>query len=261
MEQMICPKCGKPKTKILNFPLCDGTRRTEERQVRVMCDCEKAEHEATEARLQKESEVRRINELKDLSLIDERLRKVTFENYTVVASNVKAYGIAKRYIENWETMYERNQGLLIWGDVGTGKSCTAALIANELINRMIPVMMTSFVKLLQELKGCETDETELIQRLNGAKLLIIDDLGAERATDYALEKVYDIIDSRYRKNRPIILTTNLTMKEMQENSDIRYSRIYDRIFEMCYPVWMGGTSWRKKDAAARFNEMKGLLEG
>ena len=104
-------------------------------------------------------------------------------------------------------------------------------------------------------------EDKLITQLNRAKLLIIDDLGAERGTDFALEKVYNIVDSRYRAKKPVILTTNLTLKEMKEATDIRYSRIYDRIFEVCYPMQFTGVSWRKVEAARRFDEMKNLLEG
>ena len=96
--------------------------------------------------------------------------------------------------------------------------------------------------------------------LNDASLLVLDDLGAERSTDYALEKVYNVIDSRVRANRPMILTTNLTMGEMTNPQDIRYSRIYDRIFECCYPVEVTGQSFRKAAAAARFEEMRKLVE-
>ena len=89
----------------------------------------------------------------------------------------------------------------------------------------------------------------------------IDDLGAERGTDFTLEKVYDIIDSRYRSGKPAIFTTNLTMGQMKECTDIRYNRIYDRIFEMCYPVKFSGLSWRKREAAGRYASMKKILEG
>lgn len=89
--------------------------------------------------------------------------------------------------------------------------------------------MTSFVKLLDTMKGFQSDDQAMIAKLNKAKLLIIDDLGAERSTDTALEKVYNIVDSRYRAKRPVILTTNLGIDEMKETLDIRYSRIYDRI--------------------------------
>ena len=151
--------------------------------------------------------------------------------------------------------------MLFWGDAGTGKSYTAAAIANELMERLQPVIMTSFVKLLQDMHGFDGDEGGYMIRLNRAKLLIIDDLGAERGTDYALEKVYDIIDSRYRSGKPAIFTTNLTMRQMKECADIRYNRIYDRIFEMCYPVKFDGLSWRKREAAERYAGVKKILEG
>ena len=159
-----------------------------------------------------------------------------------------------------QEMYEKRQGLLFWGTVGTGKSYTAACIANELLDQMIPVVMTSFVKILQNIQGNPDEEERIMAGLNAAKLLIIDDLGAERSTDYALEKVYNIIDSRYLSGKPLILTTNMTLKDMQESEDIRYRRIYDRIFEMCFPVRFAGRSWREKAASKRFDAMKNLME-
>ena len=121
--------------------------------------------------------------------------------------------------------------------------------------------MTSFVRILSMVQDISVDESEFIDRLNAASLLIIDDLGTERNTDYALEKVYAVIDSRYRTGKPLILTTNLALKEMKETQDIRYQRIYSRIFKMCYPVMVAGDSWRRKQAAERFDQMKVLLEG
>ena len=193
--------------------------------------------------------------------MDAKLCGVTFATYRRTEENAKALNLAQKYVSRFDEMYEKGQGLLFWGDVGTGKSYTAAAIANELLNKQIPVIMTSFIKLLASMGNFEKEDENYIDRLNKAKLLVIDDLGAERGTDYALEKVYDIIDSRYRTGKPMILTTNLRLQDMQNCEDIRYNRIYDRIFEMCYPVKMTGLSWRKKDAAVRFDTMKKMLEG
>ena len=256
----VCPKCGMTGEKILDFPLLDGTGRTRPVKVGIMCECRRKELEEREERARREEELRRIHELKKLSLMDEKLKSATFGNFKVVDENRKIFRIAQKYVENFEEMYTKNQGILFWGNAGTGKSYTAAAIANELLERLVPVIMTSFVKLIQDMEGYGSDINGYLNRLNRARLLIIDDLGAERGTDYALEKVYDIVDSRYRSNKPVILTTNLTMKEMQETADIRYSRIYDRIFEMCFPVYVEGKSWRKKEAVARFDEMKRILE-
>ena len=263
-----CSVCGDVVERVIDFPLMDEKRRMEKRTVHCMCRCEKAEKEAIDRRMKFEEEQRRIDSLRRLSLIDEKLRNVRFSNYQVTDENRRVFGIAKKYVENFDVMLSKNQGILFWGNVGTGKSYTAAAIANELIERLHSAIMTSFIKLLNEMMRFGGDDTErrmnaadYIQKLNQAQLLVIDDLGAERGTDFALEKVYDIIDSRYRSGKPIILTTNLEMSQMKNCDDIRYNRIYDRIFEMCYPVKVDGMSWRKKEAAARFADTRRILEG
>jgi DNA replication protein DnaC len=112
------------------------------------------------------------------------------------------------------------------------------------------------VKILQDLWDKKTDEQGYMAKFERVSLLIIDDLGAERNTDYALEKVYNVIDSRYRSGKPMILTTNLSLSEIMDTMDMRYKRVYDRILEICYPVHAVGKSFRITEAAKRFDEMK-----
>ena len=90
-------------------------------------------------------------------------------------------------------------------------------------------------------------------------MLIIDDLGSERSTDFAIERVYNIVDSRYRSKKPMILTTNLSLQEMKDTEDLRLARIYDRVFEVCYPMQFTGKSMRYETAAKRFDEMKNFF--
>ena len=119
--------------------------------------------------------------------------------------------------------------------------------------------MTSFVKILQDIRSTD-DEGAYISILTACSLLIIDDLGAERNTDYALEKVYNIIDSRVRADKPMILTTNLTFDEMMRSPDVRYRRIYDRIFEHCIPVEIPGRSFRIIKAAERQKKLSNYFD-
>lgn len=255
-----CPVCGCNIEKVIQMPLLDGSGRSEMRIVRCMCACELKEAEDIKKRYDFEEEQRKIESLKNLSLMDAKMKGVKFSSFSKIQENEKTYKIARNYVEHFDVMVKRNQGILFWGDVGTGKSYTAAMIANELLDRMVPVVMTSFVKLLKEMGTFDNNDNVYIEKLNKARLLIIDDLGTERGTDFALEKVYDIIDSRYRSGKPIILTTNITISQMKECTDVRYKRIYDRIFEMCYPVKVEGLSWRKKEAAARYADTKKMLE-
>ena len=149
---------------------------------------------------------------------------------------------------------------MFYGSVGTGKSYLAACIANELLDKGRFVMMTSFVKFFELIsKGREAEE-ETMRAMDSASLLIIDDLGAERNTGYALEKVFNVVDNRYRLRKPMIITTNLEYNEMVMEEDLRYKRIYDRIFEVCFPVKFTGMSWRMRGSIDRAARMKKLLE-
>ena len=232
------------------------------KKVPVMCKCRAEEERLKKEQMQKEEEMRSIQRAKISSMMDDTFRTACFANYQIRNGNERHLKVAKKYCIEFSKMYERNQGLLFWGTVGTGKSYTAACIANYLLEANTSVVMTSFVRILQEMQGFDREREETFtNKLNSVKLLIIDDLGAERSTDYALEKVYGIIDNRYRAKKPLILTTNLTLRQMQEATDIRYARIYDRIFEMCYPMEFSGVSWRKREAAQRYEDTRKILEG
>lgn len=254
---LYCGVCRNKKQTRLPASDFTGGR---EMIVPCICKCKVEENKRKEEEEKKRQEMQRLERLKASSLMDAKLKAARLDGYQVDGDNQKIYNLAGNYVKRFDEMYEKRQGLLFWGTVGTGKSYTAACIANELLDQMIPVVMTSFVKILQNIQGNPDEEERIMAGLNAAKLLIIDDLGAERSTDYALEKVYNIIDSRYLSGKPLILTTNMTLKDMQESEDIRYRRIYDRIFEMCFPVRFAGRSWREKAASKRFDAMKNLME-
>lgn len=253
---LYCGQCNTRKEReIIWF---DGKPK----KVPVMCKCRAEEERLKKEQMQKEEEMRSIQRGKISSMMDDTFRTACFANYQIRNGNERHLKVAKKYCIEFSKMYERNQGLLFWGTVGTGKSYTAACIANYLLEANTSVVMTSFVRILQEMQGFDREREETFtNKLNSVKLLIIDDLGAERSTDYALEKVYGIVDNRYRAKKPLILTTNLTLRQMQEATDIRYARIYDRIFEMCYPMEFSGVSWRKREAAQRYEETRKILEG
>lgn len=253
---LYCGQCNTRKEReIIWF---DGKPK----KVPVMCKCRAEEERLKKEQMQKEEEMRSIQRAKVSSMMDDTFRTACFANYQIRNGNERHLKVAKKYCIEFSKMYERNQGLLFWGTVGTGKSYTAACIANYLLEANTSVVMTSFVRILQEMQGFDREREETFtNKLNSVKLLIIDDLGAERSTDYALEKVYGIIDNRYRAKKPLILTTNLTLRQMQEATDVRYARIYDRIFEMCYPMEFSGVSWRKREAAQRYEETRKILEG
>ena len=97
-----------------------------------------------------------------------------------------------------------------------------------------------------------SERADFLASLNAYDLLILDDLGAERGTEYALEQVFVVIDARYRSRKPLIVTTNLTLDALKHPDDLPHARIYDRILEICAPILFSGENLRVEKA----NEMK-----
>lgn len=168
---------------------------------------------------------------------------------------------AKTYVDRWAEMKEKNLGLLIWGNVGTGKTFFAGCIANALIEKGIPVVMTNFSKIINTLTGIFSEErNRYLESLVKCELLIIDDLGIERNSEFALEQVFSVIDSRYRSKKPLIVTTNLTLDEIQNPENLAKARIYDRILELCVPVKINNANIRKQNAAEKLKELRNIFE-
>lgn len=245
---LYCGKCNTPKQMWLQDDFLNEIMK-----VPVMCKCR--EKELAEEKAKAEEEERKKKRLRSLG--DGRFLEATFENSEQTESNKKAFRIFKNYAERYPEMMEKNQGLLIYGDVGTGKTWLSACIANKLIDKGISVKMMTFAELL----GMDFKESdEYIENLNKYKLLIIDDFGAERDTSFALEKVYQVIDNRYKLKKPFVITTNLNLEDMKSESRMVYRRIYDRVLEVCYPIKLTGVSWRMKDAKSRYIEMSKLFK-
>ena len=255
---LYCGTCGERKEKAIRPNVLEDKVI----KVHCLCKCERDQRDLEQKEQLKREALEKTKRMRDTSLMDRKLSTVTFSNLTVTEDNKKNIGLCQKYAKSFDRMMEKNQGLLFWGPVGTGKSYAAACIANELIENGISVVMTSFVKLLEIIENRDNHEAEedIIKRINTSKLVIFDDLGAERGSNYSLEKMYNILDSRYRAGQPMIVTTNLTLERMMKETDERYSRIYDRIFEVCYPVHWIGQSWRKQQANKRFKEMERFLE-
>lgn len=160
---------------------------------------------------------------------------------------------AKRYVSHWKQMYEQSLGLLFWGKPGNGKTFAAACIANALLESEDPyapsVKMTTFGTVLTALPGMSIQDKEwYLNSLRTCGLLILDDFGMERQTDYAREQMFNIIDGRYLSRRPMIVTTNLSLTELKCPATLAEQRIFDRVLEMCVPVCFDGDSLRQDRA-------------
>ena len=169
-------------------------------------------------------------------------------------TNPKMTAAMQNYVQHFAEFRSRGKGLLLFGDVGTGKTFLAACAANALIDRGVPALVTNFARIANTLQGMFEGRQEYLDSLNHFPLLVLDDLSTERQTEYMLEIVYNVIDARYRARLPLIVTTNLTREELMNPADIRYKRIFSRLFEMCTPIEVSGADRRhaalKNDIAA-----------
>jgi len=245
-----CANCGGAVQCVVEF---SGITKI----VPCICACEKKRRDAEEKKRQAEGLARRVAYLRADGFHDEIMQQWTFENDN--GSNPRIFEALKKYVSNFEEFYHDGRGLLIYGNIGTGKTYGAAAVANALIDKGVSVLMTNFSRIINQLQESFERRQSKIDNLNGYDLLVIDDLGAERSTDYTNEIIYSVIDARYRSGKPLIVTTNLLMSDLKNPPNVATARIYDRILEKCFPVEMNGESQRRKKIAEEYNAVKNIL--
>ena len=246
-----CSKCRTPRQKRIEV-----SGKTIE--PRCMCACQTEDYDRREQERKHREFLDLVAKNRSIGLPDPGLRKHTFEND--LGYNQKQIRMARRYVQHWEEMQKNSTGLLLWGDVGTGKSFIAGCIANALLDKGVPVIMTNFARLLNKLTDMYAgDRNAYTDSFKRYPLMIIDDLGVERNSEFAREQVFSVIDSRYRSELPMIVTTNLTLEELQHPEDLSRSRIYDRILERCLPIRVNEQNIRELNQAATFAQAKQLL--
>ena len=246
---LYCGKCRTPKqTEVVAFgsvwkPYCN-------------CECAKEKYEAEQQKEKDREQAEKIKRLRKSGFPDADMQDWTFANDDM--ENEQITKAMKRYVDNFPELKKQGKGLLLYGNVGRGKTYAACEVANALIDKGYSVLVTNFSRLLNTLTSTY-EKQEYIDSLNNFSLLVIDDLGIERSTEFAKEQVYNIIDSRYRVGLPMIITTNLSIDKIKNPTDIENGRIYDRIIERCFPIEVQGQNRRHKAVRETYGDMKELL--
>lgn len=248
---LMCGKCHTQKECVLTKS--DGTTRT----VHCACECSVARNAREAEEKRKRDRLQYLDSMRRTGFPDAEMRKWTFAGSD--HADPKTENVARKYAANFSAMREKGIGLLLCGTVGTGKSFLAAAIANTLIDQGTPCLMTNFSRIISRISEKFGGDQKYLDDLNRFDLLIIDDLGAERDTDFAWEKIMDVIDARYRAGLPIIITTNLSMRQLSDQSDIRRQRVYSRLREMCVFIEVQGVDRRGKKMQDKMASAKSLL--
>jgi DNA replication protein DnaC len=247
---LVCGNCHTRKEIEVEFPW--GKIRPY-----CLCVCEKAKQDAEKAAEEEKQRKERIERLRTNAFPDGSLAHCTFD----MASdpNHKILLAMQRYVDNFKKFHAEGKGILLYGSVGTGKTFLSACTANALIDKGIPTMVTSVSYIANKLMGMYEGKNEYIEGLNTYPLLVLDDLGAERNTEYMNEVVYNVINARYKARLPLIVTTNLTTEQLKAPTDVTMARTYSRVLEMCFPIKVEGVDIRREKARNEYKTMSDIL--
>lgn len=187
---------------------------------------------------------RRAKVLLEKSRIDKRFSLRTFENFNTYDPITKAAKkMALDYVDNIEKYLETGTNLIIEGagQVGTGKTHLACAVAQAVMQKGIPAKFINVVSMIAEIK-----ENFDISSFTDVELLIIDDLGKEKGTEWVCETVYGIINKRYEQMKPTIITTEKPMAAMTSHYEGKGKAILSRISEDFFLIRLNGKDYRQR---------------
>lgn len=255
-EQYRCPVCGKHiPLKQVSLPWGVG-------YVQPSCKCEVEQHDEELQRLRFQDRKDRTEKYFRFSTLGKRFDTYTFDRFISREGAEKAFEIALEFAETFD---DQDCGLFIYGTPGNGKSHLAGAIAHYLRAKEYTVVFQSMPMLLQRIratfgKNNQESEQEIMDVLTTTKLLVIDDLGAEKVSEWVLDVLFRIIDGRYQKDLKTVITSNLKPTELKihlvedredKHSIIKAERLIDRILETSNVIHNQAKSYRQQIALER----------
>lgn len=193
---------------------------------------------------------RKIEKLCARWKLPRRFLDKTFADYEITAANKSAVGLAKYFITNGGA----GRWIYYYGTTGTGKTFLATLIARAFVANLKEVVFGTVPVLLDEIKKTfdqkEGERKDIIGFYGRCNLLILDDMGVSKPSEWNVSALYQIIDARYNRNLPTIITSNYSLEELEARLTVgdKWSaqRIISRLSEMCEVQSLGDKDLRRK---------------
>ncbi len=168
------------------------------------------------------------------AVIPRRYHDVAFDRYPVTEIDTAVVAATRRFAARIDEHLDAGRGLWFMGPVGTGKTTLAMLVSKAALEAGRSVAIYSLPRLLNEIRDthrAERSHVDLLDRLTAVDLLHVDDVGAERTTDWVLEELYSIVNARYEDKRSMVITTNILDREAL--CEQVTERTVSRLTEMC----------------------------
>ena len=214
------------------------------------CDCKQAMDYWNEIDLKEEKQKKRkqfeqmIRQFYIQNYISKQIQDYQFDNFIITETNKKEVEIAKDFTKKCINKNQKN-GLIITGKSGVGKTHLATAILNQLTEKDMLVLMGRLILLLdvirETFKDFSSKEKDIIELYSKVDVLIIDDLGTERISSWALEKLYTIIENRNENKLPIIVTTRFNKESLldrfcQSEDEELSEAIIQKLYQFCYGI-------------------------
>ncbi|CAN5913261.1 hypothetical protein BH23ACT11_BH23ACT11_17840 [soil metagenome] len=256
LDVRTCPQCGRElEAEWVEFPPTLREKYGKDGEwyyPRCTEECEKKNDQSEWAAMRRDA---RVGSLKDRSGLNKRMKSYTFDNFKPFVSPAvqKAVEKVETYLSRWEENREAGKGLYLCGDVGTGKTHLAVAVMNELMTKQrVPSLFVTVPELLDNLRGAYNepgrDLDEWMAAVKNADLLLLDDLGSERVTEWVQERIFVVVNHRYREVLPTIFTSNVGPKDLATKLG---DRTASRVIAMCDWVSLEGEDYRELEARSK----------